>query len=201
MAVISSKDCWFLKRALPSFIHGLGCINGIEIVASGYITIDEVAVDNSKIDVLESIVLTASKLGVKVEVKRSMLGRVAGISLDWKNQRSRPREIDYLVLEAKKRNLFVIEYPGLWFLDIYPSNRNKGDALRVLKSLLGINRVVYLGDSVNDLPAFAEADIGILVEHEFNKRFYPANVKHRVRFEKLAEWLNGGLSELVYALK
>lgn len=197
LAVISSKDCWFLRERLPGFIHGLGCINGIEIVASGYIAVDEATIDRSKIGILENIASAAIKLGIEVEVKRSILGHVAGLSLDWKNVGSRPKDVDRLVSEAKALNLFVLEYPGLWFVDIYPSNRDKGSAVKILRSLLGVDKVIYFGDSVNDVPAFAVADVGVFVEHEFNKGFRPANAKYRVKFERLAEWLSGDLYGLV----
>ena len=32
-----------------------------------------------------------------------------------------------------------------------------------------MNRVVYFGDSLSDIPAFNEADVSILVKHEYNK--------------------------------
>ncbi|MFP3251666.1 MAG: hypothetical protein RXO32_08085 [Thermoproteus sp.] len=37
--------------------------------------------------------------------------------------------------------------------------------MRLLKALLGVGHVAYMGDSENDLPAWREADVKILARH------------------------------------
>jgi phosphoserine phosphatase len=46
---------------------------------------------------------------------------------------------------------------------------DKGEAVRLLKALLGVRHVVYMGDSENDLPAWREADVKVLISHSLNR--------------------------------
>jgi hypothetical protein len=46
---------------------------------------------------------------------------------------------------------------------------DKGDAVRLLKALLGVGHVAYMGDSENDPPAWREADVKILARHGLNR--------------------------------
>jgi len=59
----------------------------------------------------------------------------------------------------------LVAYSGLaregadWhWLDVHHSNASKGGAIRTLKALLGLERVICFGDSDNDLSMFAAAD-------------------------------------------
>ncbi|MEZ0394138.1 MAG: HAD-IIB family hydrolase [Desulfurococcaceae archaeon] len=188
IAVVSSKDCWFLRERLQPFVRGLACINGLEIVAGGYIAHDEALMKAELVRAIEELRDEALATGTVVEVKRSLLGTTAGLSIDWRGA-ERPEGLDALLERAKHMGLNVLEYPGLWFVDIYPSKRNKGDAVRILRALLGVDKVVYFGDSANDVPAFDEADVGIFVEHEHNKDYFPEGASKRVKFEELGRWL------------
>jgi len=61
----------------------------------------------------------------------------------------------------------LVAYSGLaregaaWhWLDVHHSDASKGGAIRTLKELLGLERVICFGDSDNDLSMFAAADEG-----------------------------------------
>ena len=61
---------------------------------------------------------------------------------------------------------------GLWIVDITNSRANKGIALRKLSEILNVDRVVAVGDYLNDIPMFEVSDISIAVEpsHDLVKR-------------------------------
>ena len=65
----------------------------------------------------------------------------------------------------------MLRYPRHPFVDIYGAEVDKGEAVRLLKALLGVKHVVYMGDSENDIPAWREADVKILVRHGLNSGF------------------------------
>ncbi len=52
----------------------------------------------------------------------------------------------------------ALEGDDLYWIDVHHSSGNKGGAVTLLKSELGIERVVCFGDSDNDLPMFEQAD-------------------------------------------
>lgn len=52
-----------------------------------------------------------------------------------------------------------------------------------------MNRVVYFGDSLSDIPAFNEADVSILVKHEYNKDI-DVKVDYIVERNNIIEWLS-----------
>jgi hydroxymethylpyrimidine pyrophosphatase-like HAD family hydrolase len=71
------------------------------------------------------------------------------------------RNLDYYL-----EKFFVQEYATHPFIDIYGTKTNKGDAYDYVVSEIfdlnnGIGKVLYLGDSENDNPAFRKADISI----------------------------------------
>lgn len=194
LGIVSSKDCHFLKKKLPRVVQNLACANGLEITAAGYLVVDELAVEKKQLT--EAVLEEARGLGVEVEVKKSLLGFPLGLSIDWGYGREKPVEVSSFLSRVEKLGFYVLEYPGYWFADVYPSRRSKGDAIRVLKALLGLDKVVYFGDSVSDIPAFAEANVAVLVEHEYNRNFTFPRVNYRVGFKDLPRWLLRELDNL-----
>ncbi len=57
------------------------------------------------------------------------------------------------------------------WLDVHHSDASKGGAIRTMKSLLGVERVICFGDSDNDLSMFAAAD----------ESYAPANGNDRIK--------------------
>jgi Cof subfamily protein (haloacid dehalogenase superfamily) len=75
-----------------------------------------------------------------------------------------PELIDRVVRAVDNED-HLVAYSGLaregvdWFwLDVHHSNASKGGAIRTLKELLGLERVICFGDSDNDLSMFETAD-------------------------------------------
>ncbi len=53
---------------------------------------------------------------------------------------------------------------GLWILDMTHRDVNKGIALRELARILEVDRVVAVGDYLNDIPMFRVSDVAVAVE-------------------------------------
>jgi hydroxymethylpyrimidine pyrophosphatase-like HAD family hydrolase len=68
------------------------------------------------------------------------------------------------------------------------SRKNKGEAVKMLKAILNLEKLIYAGDGENDIPAFKVADIAVLVRHEFNQEL-ELDVDYEVKFEELSKWL------------
>ena len=69
------------------------------------------------------------------------------------------------VLDSVSDEPHLVAYSGLalegqpWrWLDVHHSDASKGGAIKMMKELLGIERVICFGDSDNDLSMFREAD-------------------------------------------
>ena len=76
-----------------------------------------------------------------------------------------PAEAINAVLQAVNDEPHLVAYSGIawegreWrWLDVHHSDASKGGAIRIMKELLGIERVVCFGDSDNDLSMFEVAD-------------------------------------------
>lgn len=162
LAVVTSKSCSFIKPRVP-YAHGFACINGAEVVAGGYVAVAE---DISR--ELERLLPLFRRLDAYVEEKWTATGVLAGVTIDWREGGVPPSGLEEVLREAESRGLYVLRYARHPFVDVYASRRDKGDAVRVLKGLLGVEHVVYLGDSENDVPAWSLADVKILVKHRYN---------------------------------
>lgn len=159
LAIVTTKDCDFIKSRVP-YAHGYGCINGVEVIAGGYVAEAD--------DIREGLRDLASSLSGRVYEKYTHSGRLAGVTVDWRDVGSPPAWLEEALAKAESMGLKVVRYRRHPFVDIYASSRDKGDAVRLLKALLGVTYVVYMGDSENDMPAWRLADVKILVRHEYN---------------------------------
>lgn len=167
LAVVTSKACDFVKPRVP-YAHGYACINGVEVVAGGYVAVAEDLGGG-----IERLLPSLRRLDAYVEEKRTTGGRLAGVTIDWRDSGRPPGGLEELLKEAEASGLSVLRYGRHPFVDIYATRRNKGDAVRILKALLGVHYVVYLGDSENDIPAWELADVKILVRHRHNSHLAP----------------------------
>jgi hypothetical protein len=82
------------------------------------------------------------------------------------------------VLHSVNDEPHLVAYSGValegqqWrWLDVHHSDASKGGAIRTMKSLLGLKRVICFGDSDNDLSMFAAAD----------ESYAPANGNDRIK--------------------
>jgi HAD superfamily hydrolase (TIGR01484 family) len=188
VAIVSSKDCYFLRSRTP-YISNYVCINGLEILTNDYVVNDSAVLREDLVRALEDVYSLAKKLeNVYVEGKRSLLGPLLGVSIDWRGFEGVPKGLEEVVEVATSKGLNVINYRYNPFVDIYISKRDKGEGVKVLRSLLNLGKLIYVGDGENDIPAFKLADISVLVRHEFNQEL-KVGVNFEVRFEELSRWL------------
>jgi HAD superfamily hydrolase (TIGR01484 family) len=162
LGVISMKDYWFLKNRIP-FAHTYGCIGGLEIITRKKAFIRKPAA--SKLEIIKKFYDYVNehheKSCIKIEIKKLINKKIAGLSLDWRNCQEIPPIIQHLKNTAKHFNLHTINYNEP-FIDIIPIEPNKGTAVKFIKQLFKIKGpILYLGDSTLDNPAFKTADISI----------------------------------------
>jgi len=188
VGVVSSKDCGFLLSRVP-LLHSYACVNGLEVLVGDYLLLDSAVTRGELLRSIEDVYTEARGLGdVFVEEKRSLLGFLLGLSIDWRRRGRPPEGLDRVVRVATSRGLYVVNYRYDPFVDIYISRRGKGDAVKVMRALLNLDKLIYVGDGENDVPAFNVADVSVLVRHDFN-RWLRLDVDYEVEFSELARWL------------
>lgn len=190
LAVVTTKECGLVARAVP-FAAAYACINGIEVRAGEYVAIFH----GLKTAELDRVLRSARSLDALVEGKRTWDGRLAGITIDWRDRGAPPSGLGDVLAEASSLGLKVLKYSRHPFVDIYGADVDKGRAVRLLKALLGVDRVVYMGDSENDLPAWAEADVRIVVRHALN-RALPVDGAIPIAYEELPRYIRQVLANL-----
>lgn len=72
----------------------------------------------------------------------------------------------YDELKTTFRCVFQQEiYREEYWLEVLPNNSDKGYSLKKLKELLNVDKIVYFGDSVNDIEAFKVSDLCYAVKN------------------------------------
>jgi len=191
VAVVSSKDCPFLmSRGLD--VDAVACVNGLEVRVPGYVILDERVLDPSKqvkftklVDVAEEAIGEEAYL----EKKKLSLDLLVGVSIDWRSRGQEPSKLWEVVSLAKE-----LEFPIKWvsrepFIDIYIVDVEKDLAVKLLRKILNVSKVVYFGDSPRDLPAFEASDISVFVRHSSNRDITVSQVNYVVNYEELPEWV------------
>lgn len=192
IAVITTKTYAFIKERTEKFAHAWACSNGVEIITKDgrRFVPCEVYGKESRIKELLSII---RELFTKDEVfiEEKWVGvTLVGFCIDWRlsgkidlNKLNKVKEL------AKERNLYIIEYEGHPFIDIFSIELNKAFAVKILKAMLNIDEpILYLGDSENDNPAFKEVSISVAVIHEFNKNA-KLEAKYKIPIQELPKLL------------
>lgn len=188
LVVASSKDCYFLLSKAPLF-HSYVCINGLEILTEDYLLCDVAVTNKHLLSAIEDIRRLAQMLSrAYIEEKRSLTNVILGLSIDWSGYGEVPEGLTDLLHMARDRGLEVLEYKLNTFVDIYISKKDKGEAIKILRKLLGLDRVVYVGDGENDIPAFEASDTSVLVRHRYNRNL-KVEVDYEVPYEELHRWL------------
>jgi len=112
---------------------------------------------------------------ISIEPKFNYMdGILAAISLDYRQIQKWERyktNVEPYVLNSIQQfvlslpnDLFVQTYSDHPFIDIYPMHLDKGQAIDAISHMLNLSKeqkVLYLGDSENDNPAFRKADLSI----------------------------------------
>ncbi|AKT34116.1 putative hydrolase of the HAD superfamily [Pyrobaculum sp. WP30] len=163
VAVVTTKDCGFAARTVP-YAAAYACINGVEVRAGRYVAV----VRGLNTAAVEEVYRAASGLEAYVDAKRTWNGELAGVTVDWRGRDTPPRGLEEVLQLAQRLGLKILRYSRHPLADVYGADVDKGEAVRLLKALLGVRHVVYMGDSENDLPAWREADVKVLIRHSLN---------------------------------
>jgi HAD superfamily hydrolase (TIGR01484 family) len=183
VAVVTTKDCDFAARAVP-YATAYACINGIEVRAGRYVAVAR----GLNTAAVEEVYKAASGLEAYVEAKRTWNGELAGVTVDWRGRDTPPRGLEEVLQLAQRLGLKILRYSRHPFADIYGADVDKGEAVRLLKALLGVRHVVYMGDSENDLPAWREADVKLLIRHSLSHSLrVPGTIP--IKYEDLPNYL------------
>ena len=96
-------------------------------------------------------------------------------------------------LDFYTQHLFIREYTSHPFIDVYVTKLNKGDAFDFVVSKLSEKsdfhgKIIYLGDSENDNPAFRKSDISIGVNSD-NRLNPDLDCTLTIKFENLSTFL------------
>lgn len=163
-------------------------------------------IDNSKL--LDSLGMEISQnfKGVIVKHKYTTKERIlAGITIDYRHLEdwvSYKTKVEPVICERIQQTrksdlsfsapkLYVEVYSTHPFLDIYGIRCDKGRAFDSVLKILDMDRsekILYLGDSENDNPAFVKADFSIGVHSD--RRLHPTlNCQYSVDFDKLPLFL------------
>jgi HAD superfamily hydrolase (TIGR01484 family) len=183
VAVVTTKDCGFAARSVP-YAAAYSCINGIEVRAERYVAVAR----GLNTAAVEEVYKAASALEAYVEAKRTWHGELAGVTVDWRGRDTPPCGLEEVLQLAQRLGLKILRYSRHPFADVYGADVDKGKAVRLLKALLGVRHVVYMGDSENDLPAWREADVKLLIRHNLNRGLHiPGTIP--VKYEDLPSYL------------
>jgi hydroxymethylpyrimidine pyrophosphatase-like HAD family hydrolase len=146
---------------------------------------------------------------VRIEQKFTLTGKkaLAGMTIDWLHlqdwkdfkTKSEPRLIKVITekqreLHAKRTNsIHVHTYATHPFIDIYATFCDKGMAYDGVLSQIPLTekkqyKIMYLGDSENDNPAFRKADVSVGIKSD--KRLNPIlDCKYVIEFDKVCDFL------------
>lgn len=105
---------------------------------------------------------------------KKLVTDISDVPLPWSKVFISSKDIDSLMEEVKNLKdieLFDITQSGNNNLELVPKGVNKGKALEKLTELLGIpmDRVIAVGDNINDIELIKTARIGIAVENANTK--------------------------------
>ena len=102
-------------------------------------------------------------------------------------------KFDIEKLDFYTQHLFIQEYTTHPFIDVYVTKLNKGNAFDFVVSKLFEKsdyhgKIIYLGDSENDNPAFRKSDISIGVNSD-NRLNPDLDCTFTIKFDNLSTFL------------
>lgn len=80
------------------------------------------------------------------------------------------------LLNGVKPTLYIDNYSGLYYLEIFSGKATKGTGVQKLCRLVGADRVVVFGDNLNDLDMFEQADFSVAVGNAVDEAKSRANI-------------------------
>ena len=218
VCVISTKDFEFLnnKTAFARVLSCMIGIETLVLRNHGYprtiekrILYASLQVLQLKSKLLEAIAEEVSSCeefsSMLIERKHTSDGILAGLTIDWRHlgddwpyhRRGITHFINRMVANLKKPpvpiDIYVQKYSEHPFVDIYSIDCNKGIAFDTVISELACTsaegkRILYLGDSENDNPAFRKAGVSIGIRSD--ARIKPKlDCKYFLDYEQLSSFL------------
>jgi len=190
IGIVSSKPCSFIMERVKG-VDVYSCITGAEIIYENRSCVDMGLIEkqDTAVEMLNSIRMIIKDERVKIEVKRTTTGLIAGFGIEWRHA-EKPRELGKIIERAKSYGMKVVLYENEPFIDIFISKEDKGSSISFLRKVFKPNKVIFFGDSENDLPAFRQSDISILVLNGYNEHMRKATkVNELVEFKKIGEMI------------
>jgi HAD superfamily hydrolase (TIGR01484 family) len=213
VCIISSKDFHFLINRAP-FAQVFSCIMGIETLVVRRRNDISPVIDKRRLSIEKArLVENARKLHtmsqliqkefpyITVEKKMTSKDFLAGITVDWreKGDWEEPRKaiepyVRKLVSDYNKSGnlMYIRAYSSHPFIDIYATQCDKGSGFQFVLSetkMQNEGRIMYLGDSESDNPAFRMADISIGVKSDPRLKSTRLECDFVLEYDKLASFM------------
>jgi len=194
---VTAKDYSFIRVRTP-FADAWSCVYGFETVTKEGVR---------KVGRLHSGFSDVARIAERmpnhprIEVKTTSTGAVCGLCVEWNHEDAPDEEImNANISDIRKSGLKVLYDPSYPMIDVLPAGHDKGVAVKGLKEMLGVEEgLMYVGDSLADNPAFAQADASIgvlgvrpqrhldcdyLIDGKVLSRFLSALLKNSLEFSK-----------------
>ena len=184
VCVVTAKDYGFV-HGRTSFASGWACIGGLDVrTRNGGVARSRPRSMGKAL----GLARTVEARGVHLEMKRGPRGVILGISIDWSgNPEIAPMLLGKLAT-LRRTGFSVVHEMNSTYADVYATPPNKGEATKLLKSLLKIRgNVMFIGDSAMDNTAFQEASVSVGVTH--GQPVEALRCKYIVDQSRLAEFL------------
>ena len=169
IVVVAFKSFNTIHRTAERFDAAV-CCNGCEII-----TPDTIVVPRRAEEYTHKVVEVSRYLrgvnDVTVEFRRTRFGDTVGLSIEWDTEISpSSRESVELVKKlASSKGLVVISDERAKFVEIFAPICNRSASLQILRKLLDLRKVAYVGDSAIDNEAFRLSDVSIAIRHPLNE--------------------------------
>lgn len=174
LLIASTRSTGFLVEQVPSADAYIG-VNGLEVLAGGYLVYPLRALDERRSRDVEELYERLREPCLRVELKKSLLGRALGLGVGWRRCPGKPADVVAVEEESEKRGLFVFKYQRP-FIEVYVAETSKAVGLRVARALLGVSEVYFFGDSESDIEVFGEVEHPVFVRNEYNRHLSPPGV-------------------------
>ena len=187
VAIITSKDYSFVGPRTP-FAKAWACASGLEMVLADGRRFSSERVSGRLVEGLR-YVMDRWRDGTIFEVKHSTAGKPLGFSVDWRGESAPSVDLVTATTTRLESMGLAVAYDRTSpFLDVFGARPDKGRALEELRRLLGVEgKVLFMGNSTPDNPAFDRADVSLCVESGQDiERLTCRNV---VRFDDLVPFL------------
>ena len=164
VAIVTAKDYDFVHGRTP-FADAWSCVYGIETVVRGRAT----KLIRHRKDLATAVALVE---GIKphafIEYKRTSGGELCGFCAEWKPApRPENGEVDAVARRIEGLGFKVLHSPSDPMFDVLSRDSDKGAAVTILQKILRKkDGVIFIGDSPDDNPGFAVAEVGIGVVSE-----------------------------------